>query len=401
LKHLLAVFSYRDFCLFWIGQTISSLGSVFQGLALPWLILQTFHGSVLDLTLVTLSLAIPQTLLTLIGGAATDYLDARTIMIWADGIRILTSGTIALLAATGMLQLWLLCSILIVHGMAAGNFGPAANSITPHLVAKEHLTSANSFSSLIVQLGSIIGVLPAGFLLLTIGPVPAFAFNACSYAVAVGMAFLMKPLKREPQKRNSPPWYDLRESLRYLQTFPWLVTMLIMDAFVAIAAIGTNSIGIPLLARNTHIGAEGLSIFFWCYSCGSILGMLLPSIIHFRRCRGLVCIVFQGIEAMMMAGIAFAPLPLASLCMITWNLLNGVLVIITMTLIHEHVAKNMLSRITAFWLLASTGVMPLSQIGSGLVANVAGPQVLFVFAGSIMMIGALLGACVPSLRRLN
>lgn len=44
LKRLSKPLVYRDFRLLWIGQSISSLGSSLQLVALPWLILQA-HGS--------------------------------------------------------------------------------------------------------------------------------------------------------------------------------------------------------------------------------------------------------------------------------------------------------------------------------------------------------------------
>lgn len=361
LKRLSKPLVYRDFRLLWIGQSISSLGSSLQLVALPWLILQA-HGSPLDLTAAMLALAIPQALLTVVGGVITDRLDARTVMLWADFARILTAG----------------------------------------LVAKEDLDGANSLSSLMSELGSILGVLPAGLLVASGGPAFAFALNSCSYMVAVVAARRMRSLERLPREQDGSPFQDAWLGFRYLGTLPWLVTMLLMDMLSAVALVGPSSVGLPLIARNVlHVGAQGYSLLIWSFSCGSILGMLLPAFYRFQRHRGLICVIFQGIESLLIAAIAIAPLPLASLCLIGWSLLNGILVILTMSLIQMRVAKNMLGRVMSFWMLATTGFIPLSELGAGLIASATGPQWLFVGAGGVMLIGSVLGICVPALRRLD
>src|SRR5579884_1897395 len=108
LQKIIAPLKYRDFRLLWISQSISSFGNPFQVIALVWLILQQLKASPLDLAGAMLALAIPQALVTLGGGIVTDRFNARTVMIWSDGTRIFTSGTIALLALLGILPFWLL-----------------------------------------------------------------------------------------------------------------------------------------------------------------------------------------------------------------------------------------------------------------------------------------------------
>src|SRR5260370_34011341 len=151
-KRLFLPLSYRTFRLLWIGQAISALGTPFQIVALGWLVMQ-LKGSPLDLATTMLVLTLPQAIVTLVGGVLIDRFDARTVMLWTDAVRTVTSGTIALLAFTNRFPLWLLFFILLFHGAANGLFSPAAVSIPPRLVPQEALDSANSLMSLIFQLG--------------------------------------------------------------------------------------------------------------------------------------------------------------------------------------------------------------------------------------------------------
>jgi DHA3 family tetracycline resistance protein-like MFS transporter len=399
LSHPLRVLRERDVCLLWVGQGISSLGSAFQVVALSWFILQ--KGSPTDLTIAMLALAIPQALLTLAGGVMTDRIDARTVVLWSDAARVLTTGLLALQAMIGAFQLWLLSLFLICHGAATGIFSPAFRSLAPRLVAKEYLDATNSLFSLASQLGLLLGVLPAGFLVAHQGPAIAFLLNSLSYVVAVGTALFMRPLERG-QRRATSVWRDVWEGIHYVKTLPWLVTLLFMDAFMALAAAGSNSIGLPLLARNVlHSGAQGYSLLLWSLGCGTILGLIFPSLLRFRRSRGLICILFQCMESLLIILLAISPLPLAALCLLAWNMLNGVLIVLHLSLIQQHVEAEVIGRVTSLWLLASSGLLPLSQLSAGLITNAVGTQAFFVLAGSVVLAGGLLGGSVPTLRRLS
>ena len=74
-----------NFRLWLIGGTISLLGDQFYLVALPWLVLE-LTGSAVALGTVMMAGAIPRVVLMLFGGAASDYVSARRIMMaTADG----------------------------------------------------------------------------------------------------------------------------------------------------------------------------------------------------------------------------------------------------------------------------------------------------------------------------
>ena len=163
---------------------------------------------------------------------------------------------------------------------------------------------------------------------------------------------------------------------------------------------GLIPLGLPLLARSVlHAGAQGYSLLLWSLGCGTVLGMLLPSLLPFRYSRGLICILLQCIESLLVMMLAIAPLPLAALCIVGWNVLNGVLIVLHLSLIQHHVERAIVGRVTSLWLPASSGLLPLSQLGAGLIINAIGTQVFFVIARSIVLLGSMAGFCVPVLRQ--
>ncbi|GHO47013.1 MFS transporter [Ktedonospora formicarum] len=402
LTRMIVPLSDRDFRLLWIGQTVSALGNSFQVVAVTWLVLQQLKGSPLDLALAMLALSVPRIPLTIAGGVITDRLDPRTVMFWSDATRAITSGALGLMALTGYVPLWLLCVLLSIHSVATGIFDPAAGSIPPHLLPREQLDGANSLMALISQLGTLIGALPAGLVVATFGTAAAFGINALSFVIAVLAAWLMAPLARALQETKKSLLHDAREGVRYVMSFPWLIALLLIDTCAALAATGPISVGLPLIARDVlHIGAEGYSLLLWSLGLGSVLGFIVSGIYSPTRARGRFFCLVQILEAPLLIGIAFIPLPLMMFCLAGVGLLNGMLLVLFLTLIQTNVAKEMLGRVMSFVMLASVGFAPLSLYGSGAIASAWGTQTLFLAAGALTLVSAAAGLCVRWLRELN
>src|ERR1700760_2378344 len=87
-----------NFRLLWLGNTVSWAGDQFYLVALPWLILQ-LTGSSIVLGTITMFAAIPRAALMLLGGAVTDRISPRRIM-------ILTASARAALVAALSILIW-------------------------------------------------------------------------------------------------------------------------------------------------------------------------------------------------------------------------------------------------------------------------------------------------------
>lgn len=397
----------RNFRFLWIGQTISALGNPFQTIALLWLVIQ-LTGSALDLAAVLLSLSIPQALTTLTGGILTDRYDARTVMLWSDSLRLITSGTLTLLVFLHWLPFWLLCTIVGIHGSSDGIFRPAVNSIVPRLLPQEALSGANSLIQTMSQLGVSFGALPAGLLVAWGGPVLAFGANALSFALAVLATLRMdplpslNPLTSHKSERRKPPFQAGVQGFLYVRGVPWLIAILLMDVCASTASIGPITVGLPLLTQSVfHGNPAGYSLLLWSFGCGTIVGTLLPTFCPQPAKRGVFVLTIQMIEVPILAAIPFVPLPIAACCLAASGLLNGYVSLLFLTLLQGHVQKMMLGRVMGFFMLASFGFVPLSYLATGIVMQHVGIQLAFLCAGGLMLCGALLGLSISSLRRLK
>src|SRR5947209_14998299 len=94
-----------EFWKFWVGQTISNLGTSFTMFALPLLVFK-LTGSALNLAITTAAEYLPYLLFGLIIGAWVDRVDRKRLMIATDMTRAVVIASIPLLASLNLLSVW-------------------------------------------------------------------------------------------------------------------------------------------------------------------------------------------------------------------------------------------------------------------------------------------------------
>src|SRR5512138_1066252 len=100
-----SVFANPHFRNLWLGGAVSALGDQFYLVALPWLVLQ-LTGSNLAVGTVLMCAAIPRAVLMLGGGALSDLIAPRRIMMMTVSTRTIFVGAVCVLVWFHLIQLW-------------------------------------------------------------------------------------------------------------------------------------------------------------------------------------------------------------------------------------------------------------------------------------------------------
>src|ERR1051325_12229037 len=100
-----SVFANAHFRNLWIGGTVSAVGDQFYLVALPWLVLQ-LTGSNLAVGTVLMCAAIPRAVLMRGGGAVSDRIAPRRIMMTTVTTRTIFVGAVGALAWLHVIHLW-------------------------------------------------------------------------------------------------------------------------------------------------------------------------------------------------------------------------------------------------------------------------------------------------------
>ena len=281
---MVKVFSIRDFRLLFSGATTSMLGDQFALIATPWLVLK-LTGDPLALGIVLALEGIPRAIFILLGGAITDRLSPRIIMLTADIIRFVLTTWMAVVVLTGTVQMWMLYTFGLAFGLVAGFAIPAGNSIVPMLVEQQDLQAGNSVMMGVAQLVGFIGPTIAGILIGKFSQSPlgiglAFTIDAISFAVSAGCLWVMHGGgRRQPAAGAAQPesvWASILEGIKYLWDDKAMRLMFLVITAVNFLFVGPLLVGIPVLAdQRLPEGAVAFGLLMSAYAGGNLAGYLL------------------------------------------------------------------------------------------------------------------------------
>jgi MFS family permease len=391
------VLSIRDFFLLWIGQSTSLLGDQFNSIAGAWLVLK-MTGDPLALGTVMALGGIPRAIFTVIGGAITDRVSPRKVMLMADLIRLGISALLAAQVLTGTLEVWMIYVYSLVGGIVSGVFAPASMSIAPFILPGVDLQAGNSLMQGSMQLIGFVGPALAGGLIAifpdeTIGVGLAIAIDALTFLVSVVTLWMMKAGGQVMSARlpgeKANVWRSIGEGIAYMFKDPALRLMFILVAIANLAFGGPVIVGIPFLADTRFPeGAAAYGLIVSGYAGGNLLGIVLSGVLpkpSQSRLKILLVVMFGlfGLGIGALAWIDITLLAMADLFLL--GVLNGYLSIILITGLQRNTPKEMLGRLMSMVLLANMGLMPLSQAMAGVILRWNVPM-LFIGAAGLLLI---------------
>ncbi|MEM6500585.1 MAG: MFS transporter [Cyanobacteria bacterium P01_C01_bin.89] len=430
----------RNFRLLAIGETVSNFGDQFYFVALPWLTLQ-LTGSPLDLGAVLMTVAIPRAILMVLGGALSDRLSPRNVMLISNGLRVVLTAILAALVGFQATQLWHLYLLAFSFGVIEGFFSPAAEAIVPTLVSKDQLVASNVLGQSANQLILFIGPALAGAVIAAVGVGAAFTIDALSFLVSSTALLLIHP-RRSPSLTsptahsccasdssavdssaanlsavdssavdlsavtNGAPkglMLDISEGLQYSWQNRPLRTLLLSLTVYNFLFIGPLQVGIVALAQDRFAaaGALALGIAISAWGAGGLLGSLLPQWIPNLPPLGTLMLLLASIQGVGMVAMSFVPhWLLASLVSLVLGGCSSFFILIATTWIQRKTPPEILGRVMGVSLLASLGVTPFSYALAGILANV---NLLTLFGGTglAMIIFSALLTLSPTVRKIS
>ena len=156
-----AAFDNRNFRLYFIGQTISSIGSWSQSLAVIWLVLEITNRSD-RLGIATALQFLPMLLLGAPAGVLADKFDNRRLLVATSAVSGLLALTFGVVVATGHVTIWWIYALTMMLGLVLAVERPTMQAILFQLVGPDLLPSAVAANSTINSVSRLIGPAIAG-----------------------------------------------------------------------------------------------------------------------------------------------------------------------------------------------------------------------------------------------
>lgn len=411
---MLRVLGLRDFRLLFAGTTTSLLGDQFTFIATPWLVLK-LTGDPLILGTVLALESIPRAVFMLLGGAITDRLSPRIILLVSDIIRFFLTALMALIVFTGNVQVWMMYAFGLGFGLVAGFAVPAGNSIVPMLVDESDLQAGNSIFMGMSQLIGFFGPTVAGILIgayaeSDMGIWLAFTIDAVSFAASAICLWAMhtgrsrKDTDEADGTAKETVWQSIWAGVKYLWDDTTLRLMFLIVTAMNFLFVGPLLVGIPVLAsQRLPEGAVAYGLLVSGYAGGNLAGYILAGVLprpggqKMRFFLIALLATFGGVIAAI--GLLYSTWIDFAL-MLLLGLGNGYISIMMFTWIQKRTPRDMLGRMMSMIMLSNNGLVPISQALSGVISkwSLTG---LFVGAGVLMLGLTLFIAPHPGLRRFS
>ena len=409
----------RNFRLLAIGEIVSNLGDQFYFVALPWLTL-ALTGSPLNLGAVLMVVAIPRAILMVLGGALSDRISPKTVMLISNILRAGLTAILATLVATETTQLWHLYALALSFGIIEGFFSPAAEAIVPSLVSEEQLMASNILGQSANQVILLVGPALAGAVIASMGVSIAFAVDAVSFVISTTALFMIHQSGRAAaatpsccaaesdtgsgaENGSTSLLSDISAGLQYTwQNLP-LRTLILSLAIYNFLFIGPLQVGIFTLAQERFANASALAlgITISAWGAGGLIGTLLPQWLPQLPKLGVLMLILASIQGLGMVTMStISNWPLASLVSAILGGCSSFFLLVGTTWIQKKTPPEVLGRVMGVGLLSSVGVAPFSYALAGVLANI-NLWALYGGSGLAMLVVSAVLAVSPAIRTLD
>ncbi|HEU4414568.1 MAG TPA: MFS transporter [Candidatus Angelobacter sp.] len=374
----------RNFRMLWAGSAISLAGDQFYLVALPWVVLQK-TGSAVAVGTILMAVAIPRALLMLFGGALTDRVSARKIMMSTATARTVFVTVIGCLVWFHVLQIWELYVLGFGFGVADAFSMPAASTFLPSLVKREQLIMANSVFQTTSQLTTIAAPAPAGILIKALGTAWAFFIDAVSFLFIIGALWrLPDPPLPQATAAKPPVWRSILNGIAYVRSDVPLRTLMLVAAMMNLCLSGPMGVGLPYLTKVKFGSPTAYGLVVSAAAAGGLLGALLAGIVKVQR-RGILMMSACAVISICLAAIGLAGhLWQIAALLLVMAACAGLANVHIASWIQQRVDATVRGRVMSVLMLSAFGLLPVSLAAAGVLIAWS-LKFMFILAAAAML----------------
>jgi MFS transporter, DHA1 family, staphyloferrin A biosynthesis exporter len=390
---------HRNYRLLWIGNFVSNTGDWMDQIAFNWLVYQ-LTDSAIYLGLVNLARWLPILVFTLVGGVVADRWERRRLMFTTQAIAMVLALVLAVLDATGLIQIWMVLAIAAGRGIMMSFNQPAKQGLVSDLVPPHDLRNAIGLNSTQFNLTRIIGPAIGGLLIATVGIAGAFFLNGISFiAVLWSLSAMDIPPRRAAGHRSVLD--DIKGGVNYVRTQPVLQGLLVL----ALLPVG---LGLPYMTMLTvfardvlDVGGTGLGLLTACSSIGAVLGALYVAAATNVR-RGWLMLAGIIIFGLALFGFALSPwVWFSALMLLVVGLSQQIYMTTNNTVVQEMVDDEYRGRVLSIVFL-NRAMIPMGTMLAGFgTAAFGAPHTMAAMAAALVLTGLLAARLSPAARTLE
>lgn len=380
-------FSSRNYRLFFIGQSISLMGTWMQKTAVSWVIYSLTHSKFM-LGVSLFATMFPSFLFSFLGGAVSDRYNRYKVLLLTQIISMLQAILLTLLVYFGHDIVWGVLALSAMLGIVNAFDVPARQSLVAQMVNNEEdLPNALALNSSMVNLSRLIGPGIAGIAIEALGDDVCFGLNALSFLAVIISLLMMRLPQHKAPARSKNIFTDMREGFRYLKQTPSVAFVIEMLGLMSLFELPFNTL-IPAYAKDIFHGtASTFGIIDSIIGLGAFSGALyLASLRPGADLRVVLAVntFILGLGLVLFSHTTIYPLALAFAVLCGFGMMSQITV--CNTLVQTTVPPAMRGRVISFYAMAFFGMQPIGGLIVGSVSQHIGVENTVLAEGIIAVV---------------
>jgi len=396
--------SMVPFFTIWSAQAFSLLGSHLVQFALVWWLTMT-TGSATVLAFATLVALLPQIFLSPFAGALVDRWNRRLVLIVADAGIALATVVLAVLYASGVVQVWHVYALMLIRAAGGAFHWPTMQASTTMMVPERHLSRIAGLNQTLFGIANIAAP-PLGALLLAVLPMQGIlAIDVGTAIVAIApLLFIAIPQPERKAEGQPSVLADIKEGLRLVWGWPGL--MIIMGVATLLNLLAAPALTLVPIMVTEHFGGGAVQFASMesAWGIGMVLGGLALGVwggFKRRIVTAMVALALQGIGLSIIAVTPPAAFLLAVAAIFFTGLMNPIINGSLHATVQATVPPEMQGRVFTLLLSGASAMMPLGLLIAGPVADTLGVQFWFLVSGLVTIATGVAGFFIPAVMELE
>jgi MFS family permease len=309
----------------------------------------------------------------------------------AQVMGITVSMTLTILTFLGWASFESLLILSILAGVVKGLDMPVRHAFVVEMVNdREDLSNAIALNSAMLSSSRLIGPAIGGILLATVGAGFCFLYDSLSYVAAIAALCAMQLTTPPTESQNSGTWQRLKEGLVYIYDFVPIRSILLLLTVQGLFGIAYMAL-LPVFAADILQG--GPEIMGFLTASGAIGSVFACVYLSLRRgTEGLERLIALCPSVIGIGLIAFSQSRVVWVSLLLLVLVGSsstLQVASSNTVIQTLVEDSKRGRVMSFYALSLVGMLPLSNLLAGSLAQAIGAPSTLIVCGSVCILGSI------------
>jgi MFS family permease len=391
-------FNSRNYRLYFLGQSVSLIGTWMQRTAVYWLVFVQTHSTFM-LGLAVFATQFPSFIFSPWGGVLSDRYNRYHVTLVTQIASMIQASLLAAMVIFTQYTVWEIFALSVVLGIINAFDLPARQSMVNEMVnKKEDLPNAIALNSAMAKLAWLIGPAISGIVLEKLGAGTCFMMNALSYVAVITSLLLIKFPPYIPHPHSKKVMKEFKEGFVYLKNTPSIGILILLLGCVSLFVLPYTTL-LPVYAKVIFKG--NASTFGYLNSfigLGALFGAIflasLKTGANLKRILFINLLIFGAALALFSHMTNF---PIALFFAMLAGFAMMFQTTISNTIIQTNASDEMRGRALSFFAMAFFGMQPLGGLLIGTISQYIGAPNTILAEG--IAAGIIAGLFLPFLRK--